>query len=107
VTTHLAGEAYEIVLTGAGARLPKLDAVDSRIVSDVKNRTGKLIDTPSEVGGYPELKSAEAPVDSDHDGMPDEYEKANGLNPSDAKDGAVITPSGYSNLEVYLNSLVK
>lgn len=107
VTTHSAKEAYELVTAQAGARLPKIDAVDERILNDVKNRTGKFIDTPSDVGGYPELKSAPAPVDTDHDGIPDDYEKANNLNPNDPKDGAAITASGYSNLEVYLNFLVK
>lgn len=106
VTTQSAKEAYELVLANAGARLPKLDPVDARILSDVKNRTGHLIDTPADAGGYPELKSAEAPKDSDHDGIPDDYESAHGLNASDPKDGAAIAPSGYSNLEVYLNSLV-
>lgn len=107
VTTQSAKEAYELVVANAGARLPKLDAVDTRVLNDVKNRTGKLIDSPSDVGGYPELKSAEAPADTDHDGIPDAYETGHGLNPNDAKDGAAISSSGYSNLELYLNSLVK
>ena len=60
-----------------------------------------------EAGGWPELKSAPAPADADHDGMPDDYEKAQGLNPSDPADGPKLSPSGYSNVELYLNSLVK
>ncbi|MFT3787005.1 MAG: hypothetical protein QM770_12700 [Tepidisphaeraceae bacterium] len=58
VTTQAAKEAYEAVIRQAGAVAPKRDAVDLRILSDVKNRTGKTIDTPTEVGGWPELKSA-------------------------------------------------
>ena len=38
--------------------------------------------------------------------MPDDYETKNGLNPKDASDAAKITASGYSNIEVYLNSVV-
>ena len=42
-------------------------------------------------------------MDSDHDGMPDEFELANGLNPNDPSDGPRIAADGYSNLEHYLN----
>ena len=45
-------------------------------------------------------------MDSDGDGIPDAWENRNGLNPKDARDGARITDSGYSNLELYINSLV-
>ncbi len=51
-----------------------------------------------------------ADFDTDGDGMPDEWERLNGLNPSDPSDAAAFTldPKGwYSNLEVYLNSLVE
>ena len=54
----------------------------------------------------PELKSEKAPTDSDGDGMPDEWEKANGLNPEDAADGKQTNADGYTNLEFYMNSLV-
>lgn len=107
VTTHPAERAYELILERAGAVLPARDVVDARIINDVKNRTGHLIDSEKEVGGWPELKSAPAPADSDHDGMPDEWEKTNGLNPNDPADGAAVASDkgGYSNLEIYLNEL--
>lgn len=98
--------AYEEVLKKAGAVYPHRDAVDARIVNDVKNGTGRFINNEWETGGYPNLKSGEAPADSDHDGMPDQWEEKQGLNPANKEDGKVITDSGYSNLEVYLNSLV-
>ncbi len=41
------------------------------------------------------------PADSDHDGMPDKWEKANGLNPKNPKDGNAISKDGYTNLENY------
>lgn len=50
--------------------------------------------------------TTDAPLDTDHDGMPDDWEIANGLNPSDPSDGNKLVKSGYSCLEVYLNSLV-
>ncbi len=49
--------------------------------------------------------SSEAPVDSDHDGIPDEWEMEHNLNPEDIADGRLITENGYSNLENYLNSM--
>ena len=123
-------DAYTYVLENAGATLPKRDAVDTRIVEQV--RTGKIaykenvplpatqfkhrrlpidsykqgiITDPIQVGGYPEYKGTSY-KDSDNDGIPDEWENKHGLNPKDASDAAVITKSGYSNIEEYLNSIV-
>jgi pectate lyase len=98
--------AFARVLKEAGATLPKRDAVDARIVADVENRTGAVINSQADVGGWPELKSAEAPADTDNDGMPDEWELKNNLNPKDSKDGARAKEGGYTNLEIYLSSLV-
>ena len=105
-TTHSAKEAYELVLAKAGASL-KRDAVDERLVQDVKNRSGKLLDSQDEVGGWPLLESEPAPKDSDQDGMPDAWETAHGLDPKDAADrNGDRNNDGYTNLEAYLNSLV-
>jgi pectate lyase len=108
VETEPAQRAYERVLAGAGASWPRRDAVDARVVLSVRRSTGRQIDSQSEVGGWPDLKSAPAPVDSDGDGIPDKWEKAHGLNPHDASDGCqpAADGSGYSNIEVYLNGLV-
>lgn len=123
-------EAYNYVLANAGATLPKRDPVDTRVIETV--RSGKvtplkgvvapttqfqhrrlpldsykigIITDISQVGGYPEYKGTPY-KDSDNDGMPDDYEKKVGLNPKDSSDAAKITSSGYSNIEVYLNSVV-
>ena len=102
-----ASEAYETVLTKAGCSLHR-DAIDTRIVNDVRNTTGKLINTQSEVGGWPQLQTADKPLDSDYDGIPDEWETQFGLNPKDPLDGKAITlVTGYTNLEVYLRHLVR
>ncbi|WP_231597482.1 Ig-like domain-containing protein [Bacillus sp. SA1-12] len=101
-----AEKAYEEVLKKSGATYPRRDAVDARIVGDVRNGTGRFINNEWETGGYPELTSAKAPIDTDHDGIPDKWEDANGLNPHDKGDGKEISASGYSNLELYLHSLV-
>ena len=122
--------AKEYVLTNVGANLPKRDPVDTRVIKQVK--TGKIdfiegvklpekdfehrrlpkdsykqgiITDVSQVGGYPEYKGTPY-KDTDDDGMPDAYELKNGLNPKDASDAAKISKSGYSNIEVYLNSVV-
>ncbi len=102
--TQPATEALELVLARAGASLRR-DAVDVRVIDNVRNLKGKLIDSQKEVGGWPVLMSLNAPVDSDHDGMPDEWEKANGLNPNDPSDRNTRNANGYTKLEEYLNSL--
>jgi hypothetical protein len=124
-------KAYDYVLANAGAILPKRDAVDNRVIEEVK--TGKIkyvenaktgvgkefikrrlpedsykkgiISDISQVGGYP-VYSGKPYIDTDNDGMPDTYEKEVGLNPKNAKDASVISKTGYSNIEDYLNSLV-
>ena len=105
VQTEDAPEAYKKVLETGGAVLPKRDAADQRIVKDVRQRTGRIIQSQEKVGGWPELKSAEAPLDSDLDGMPDEWEKKHGLNPKDPEDRNKLNAEGYTMLEQYLNSI--
>ena len=104
-STQSAKQAYKLVLAHAGSSL-KRDAVDRRVISDVRKRRGKLLDSQDEVGGWPPLKSAPAPTDTDRDGMPDAWEKANNLNPRNPEDrNADSNGDGYTNLEQYLNSL--
>lgn len=115
VTTEAAVNAFENVLLKAGCSLPNRDTLDQRIVSDVRNRTGRIIDVQGgfphgtdyalTVNAWPALASTAAPADTDHDGMPDSYESANGLNPSDASDRNGYAANGYTSLENYLNSL--
>lgn len=103
-----AEDAYKSVLAYAGASYDR-DAVDERIINEVINNTGKIIDKESDVQGLPEIESKTRPAgyDTDGDGMPDEWEIANGLNPNNDRDGRqCILNKNYTNLEVYLNSLV-
>jgi hypothetical protein len=107
IETENAEEAYKKVILHAGASLPKRDSVDIRVMAQVVNGTGKIIKRQSEVGGYPELKSIPAPIDSDKDGMPDSWEIENRLNPNDPADrNGDNNKDGYTNLENYINSLV-
>ena len=104
-----AEDAYKDVLAHAGCSITR-DPVDLRIVQEVE--TGKttygngIINSQKDVGGWPELKSLPAPADGDHDGMPDSWEKTMNLNPDDPEDRNKIGGGGYTNLELYLNSLV-
>lgn len=105
VAAEDAQAALERVLAGAGATAPRRDAVDERIVRDVRGGGGGVINSPDEVGGWPELKSAPAPTDSDSDGLPDAWERAHGLNPQDPLDGSRVGDDGYTPLERYLQQL--
>lgn len=125
-------EAYDYVLENVGAALPRRDPVDTRIIEVVK--TGKIIYTeggkttigskyikrrlpedsykqgiithPSQVGGYPVYKGTPY-KDSDADGMPDEWETKNGLNPNSSADASLDRNNdGYTNIEEFLNSVV-
>jgi hypothetical protein len=100
-----ATDAFHSVLTHAGAILPLRDMADERIIQDVRNRTGKHIDSPSEVGGWPTLQSNDAPIDSDNDGMPDVWEDFKNLNPNNASDRNKLSDDGYTMLEKYLNAI--
>lgn len=103
--TESATDAAESVLAHAGASLHR-DSADLRVIENARTRRGRLINSQAQVGGWPELRSTAAPVDSDHDGMPDDWEKAQGLNPQDPADrNNQREPGGYTNLERYLNSL--
>lgn len=123
ITTHTALEAFERVLSVAGASLRR-DAVDNRAVNDTAtatatitdgghSSTGGLIDTPAAAGGYPDYAATDqelkAATDSDGDGMPDWWERRFRLDAADPADGNAITldQSGrYTNLEIYLASIV-
>jgi len=111
VATDDAYTACQRVLADAGATLPLRDAVDARVVNHIINKLsgsgdiGKIIDDEDEVGGWPELKSAPAPTDTDNDGMPDAWESNYGLNPADAGDNIADTDGdGYTNIEEFLNA---
>jgi len=132
VTTHTARQAYELVLAHAGCSIRR-DIIDMRIIDETRNGTatyigsvtkdaGKvpgLIDLPADVKpegaatAWPELSDGGITLDelrdTDGDGIPDKWETAYGLSPEDMSDGIATTLSreGYTNLEVYLNSLVE
>lgn len=107
VVTQSAPDAYKAVLAKAGASR-KRDPIDARVVKSVVDRTGKIINSQKEVGGWFEASSTASPKDTDGDGMPDAWETAHKLNPKDASDAAKDRDGdGYTNIEEYVNGLVK
>lgn len=115
VTTQTAQEAYEKVLAYAGASL-KRDAVDLRVIDNVRNKTfsfqgsngstNGIIDTQSDVGGWPELVSTTPPVSTADDGIPDDWKIAYKLDPERSLANEKDLSTAYDNIEVYINSLV-
>ena len=124
INQQTAEDAYRAVLERAGASLPKRDAVDTRIIDETRNgyatyeggtyeknnrvpnesKKCGIIDSQADVGGWPKLKSLPAPLDSDADGMPDEWEKRYGFDPHDAANTSKDKDNdGYTNIEEYLN----
>lgn len=105
VETQSAQDAYESVLSSAGATLPKRDAVDARIVDEVRAGKVGLINSQTDVDGWPTYRSTPAPKDTDNDGMPDEWEHKRGLNPQKDDHLGDIDGDGYPNVEQYLNMI--
>jgi hypothetical protein len=131
VTTHSAQEAYTLVLEKAGASF-KRDATDTRVTEEVRlglipvrayysvdplqplpptsasaarTKPG-MIDSQSDVGGWDTYNSTTPPVDTDGDGMPDDWEDTHGLDKNDAADGASYTLNqSYTNVEMYINEI--
>lgn len=126
ISMHAAEKAFDKVLKYAGASYQR-DNLDKRLrwealkgIAYFKGSKGSengIIDTQSDVGGWPELKQADKPTDTDNDGIPDEWETAHGLNPNKTADAVEFTicendPNNtkdvkYTNLEVYANYLVQ
>jgi hypothetical protein len=134
VTTQSAREAFTNVLANVGANFPRSDVIDRHLIGEVRAGTAHytgtkgptygdrpgpnfagIIDEPADdqsaAGSpdfpWPEYKTYNVPVDTDQDGIPDDWEKAHGLNPNDSNDAnADCNGDGYTNLEKYLNSLV-
>ncbi len=112
-----ASQAYEKVLKNVGAILPKRDTLDQRIIKEVINRTGRIIDvqggfahgTPYEISNsaWPSLQSKPAKADTDNDGMPDEWETKMKLNPNKNDSALFSLDKQYTNIEVYINQLAK
>ncbi len=116
VLTHTTEKAYELVLANVGAKLPKRDSIDARIIRELRTGTAMyggvfgagsgIIDSQNDVGGWPVLNSYNVPRDHDNDGMADDWELATGLNLADPNDrNEDFNGDGFTNLEKYLNDM--
>ncbi len=113
-TVESADKAYKRVLSKAGT--VRRDAVERRVVDEVKNGTARyrgtqgsagFIDSPADAEGWPVYSQVAPVVDNDHDGMDDAWELKNGLDPNNPDDrNKVFSKEGYTALEVYLNALM-
>lgn len=105
-----ANDAYDIALESAGCSIFR-DDFDEGVIRSIKENSGKLVNKPEEAAGWngawPVLESTEPYTDADGDGMDDAWEKKVGLNPEDGADGNALVAGGYTNLEVFLESLTK
>lgn len=106
VTTVPAPEAYERVLERAGASFYR-DAIDARVVNEVRNRTGFVPDSASDVGGWVEVTQGEPRADSNGDGIPDAWLIEQGLDPNGPSLANETDDSGYTLIERWLNSLAE
>jgi pectate lyase len=102
IPTQSAAAAYTAVLERAGA-WPR-DVVNRWAVDEARNRTGSWGDRRP-ASWLEGLTPGTAPADSDNDGMPNAWETARGLNPSNGADHATVRPSGYTAIEEYINEL--
>ena len=107
ISQQKAEKAFDLVLKYAGASLSR-DDVDTRVANDVKNGTGDIIDYTSPLIEWKNLTGNKV-VDTDGDGMPDDFELKYGLDPqrANANDYDLDEKKYYTNLEVYANSLVE
>ena len=110
LATWKATELIDSLLPSVGASLPYRDMADFYMIHQVKSfgKEGALLSTEEQLPfGTPsswQTKSFDKPVDTDGDGMPDEWEKANGTDPA-KNDAMTIAANGYANIENYINSL--
>ncbi|WP_439131547.1 pectinesterase family protein [Polaribacter sp.] len=109
IKTQTAYKAYLEVLKNAGANIYR-DAVDTRVIHNTKE--GKvsfkngIIDSQEEVGGWPTIKSETGKLDSDEDGIPDDWEIENNLDPKKKDSNLHTLDKTYTNIQVYANSFI-
>ncbi len=99
ITEQTAEEAYNYVLENAGATLPKRDSIDARVINDVKNGTGRIINGIEEVGGFSGITSEKRTFS-----IPAEWKSANGMGSK--KETDIVTEGkwkDYTWIEAYVN----
>jgi len=115
IITTSALEAYDQIIVGAGASakldcqgnfVSNYDAIDQRIINDVINGTGAVIDHPDDVGGWVSIPTGTPCTDTDSDGMADDWENtyfASLAQGSSSDSSSDFDSDGYTDLEEFLN----
>ena len=105
-----AEEAYYWIIDNVGCSLPARDQVDHFLIDELTSlgKKGETISTEKGLptGGPGLIFNGEKLPDSDNDGMPDDWEDANGTDKK-VNDINIIGSDGYSNIEKYINSINK
>ncbi len=113
IITQKPQSAYNEILKYVGAS-DRRDSIDERVINDVINRTAPtgsisglgFIDSPDDVGGFIILNNGNKPLDTDNDGLPDDWEDKNGLDKNDPTDSVKINSNGYTMIEAYGEELI-
>jgi len=113
IITQKPQSAYSEILKYVGAS-DRRDSIDERVINDVINRTAPtgsisglgFIDSPDDVGGFIVLDGGNKPLDTDNDGLPDEWEDKNGFDKNDPSDSVKVNSSGYTIIEAYGEELI-
>ncbi len=103
-----AQDAVTYIMENAGASLAR-DDVDALMIEQLQSlgTEGQIISTETDNGimdNVGQVASVEPLLDTDYDGMPDEWEEANGTDKS-VDDAMTIAANGYANIENYINSI--
>jgi pectate lyase len=121
ITLESVEKAFDTVLMNAGAITPERDMVDVRAVEDTRQNRGtglidssddnypdkpRVVNSQSETGGWPVYSIGEMLIDTDYDGIPDEWERKYSLDPRNAEDADEYSQRGYMWIEEYINSLI-
>ena len=118
ITIHSVLVLEDLLLSDVGASkrldengkwISNRDTVDRRLIQEYKNGTGRIPVNENSVGSFPTIAPGTPYTDTDHDGMPNAWEAANGLNPNDDSDrnGTDLSSEGYTNVEVFINGIDK
>lgn len=108
-----AEEALKWMIDSVGPSLPARDEVDQYLIDELTSfGTGGSTDGISDETTLPHkgtgfISPGNKPKDSDNDGIPDEWETANGLNPNNASDAVAIAANGYLNIENYVFTITE
>ncbi len=107
VTTHTAEESFRLVVREGGVTKPVKDLITTFVSHSVETGTGRIPDNPASwpEGGFPVYPVVASWVDMNRNGIPDEWEIRQGVDPDSFRANGRELSEEYDNIEVYINSL--